>query len=109
IRGLLETALDRQTTENEASVRVWEFAASAAPSVGALGATLGLLSALTKLDDPAQLGKGIAAAMASVLYGFFFANFVFSPLAARKRRSLSQMIVPDEMVKSAILGIQEGL
>ena len=47
--------------------------------------------------------------MAAVLYGFFFANFVFSPLAARRRRLASEATLPDEMVKSAILGIQEGL
>ena len=47
--------------------------------------------------------------MSAVLYGFFFANFVFAPLAARRRKILQDSIVPDEMVKSAILGIQEGL
>jgi chemotaxis protein MotA len=109
IRDLFDTSLERQSHENDAVVRVWEIAAQAAPSVGALGATLGLLSALTKLDDPAQLGRGIASAMAAVLYGFFFSNFVFSPLAARKRRTISQALIPDEMVKTAILGIQEGL
>jgi chemotaxis protein MotA len=109
IRDLFDTSIERQAHENEAVVKVWEIAAQAAPSVGALGATLGLLSALTKLDDPAQLGRGIASAMAAVLYGFFFSNFVFSPLAARKRRTISQALIPDEMVKTAILAIQEGL
>jgi chemotaxis protein MotA len=109
IRDLFNTSIERQASENDAVVRVWEIAAQAAPSVGALGATLGLLTALAKLDDPSQLGRGIASAMAAVLYGFFFSNFVFSPLAARKRRNISQALVPDEMVKTAILGIQEGL
>lgn len=109
IRGLFDASIDRRSQEGEASVRIWDIAAAASPSIGALGATLGLLTALAKLDDPAQLGRGIAAAMSAVLYGFFFANFVFSPLAARRRKLLQDSVIPDEMVKSAILGIQEGL
>ena len=109
IRGLFDSSIARKSQQGEASVKIWDIAAAAAPSVGALGATLGLLTALAKLDDPAQLGRGISAAMAAVLYGFFFANFVFSPLAARRRKLLLDSVVPDEMVKSAILGIQEGL
>lgn len=109
IRGLFDSSLDRRTMQGESTVKIWDIAASTAPSIGALGATLGLLTALAKLDDPAQLGRGIAAAMSAVLYGFFFANFVFSPLAARRRKILQDSVVPDEMVKSAILGIQEGL
>lgn len=109
IRELFDSSIQRKATHSEGAVRIWDIAAGAAPSVGALGATLGLLTALAKLDDPALLGKGIAAAMASVLYGFFFANFVFSPLAARLRKQMQDAVLPDEMVKSAILGIQEGL
>jgi chemotaxis protein MotA len=109
IRGLFDTSIERKALEGEASVKIWDIAAAASPSIGALGATLGLLTALAKLDDPAQLGRGIAAAMSAVLYGFFFANFVFSPLAARKRKLMQDSVIPDEMVKTAILGIQEGL
>lgn len=109
IRDLFDASIYRKAAEAESSVRVWEIAAGAAPSIGALGATLGLLTALAKLDDPSQLGRGIASAMAAVLYGFFLSNFVFSPLAARRRRLAADSILPDEMVKSAILGIQEGL
>lgn len=109
IRGLFDASIDRRTMQGESSVKIWDIAAAAAPSIGALGATLGLLTALAKLDDPAQLGRGIAAAMSAVLYGFFFANFVFSPLAARRRKVMQDSVIPDEMVKSAILGIQEGL
>ena len=109
IRGLFDASIDRRAMQGEASVKIWDIAAAASPSIGALGATLGLLTALAKLDDPAQLGRGISAAMAAVLYGFFFANFVFSPLAARRRKLLQDSVIPDEMVKSAILGIQEGL
>lgn len=109
VRDLFDASIFRKSAEAESSVRIWEIAAGAAPSIGALGATLGLLTALAKLDDPAQLGRGIASAMAAVLYGFFFSNFVFSPLAARRRRLATDSILPDEMVKSAILGIQEGL
>jgi chemotaxis protein MotA len=109
IRDLFDAGISRKINEAESSVRIWDIAAGAAPSIGALGATLGLLTALAKLDDPSQLGRGIASAMAAVLYGFFFANFVFSPLAARRRREASESILPEEMVKSAVLGIQEGL
>lgn len=109
IRDLFDVSIQRKASEEDASVRIWEIAAQAAPSIGALGATLGLLSALTQLEDPSLLGKGIASSMAAVLYGFFFANFVFAPLAARRRNAASHATLPDEMVKSAIIGIQEGL
>lgn len=109
IRDLFAASIQRKASEEDASVRVWEIAAQAAPSIGALGATLGLLTALTKLEDPSLLGKGIASSMAAVLYGFFFANFVFAPLAARRRSQTHLGTLPDEMVMSAILGIQEGL
>jgi chemotaxis protein MotA len=109
IRGLFDSSIERKAVQGEASVKIWDVAAAASPSIGALGATLGLLTALAKLDDPSQLGRGISAAMSAVLYGFFFANFVFSPLAARRRKLLEDSVIPDQMVKSAILGIQEGL
>jgi chemotaxis protein MotA len=109
IRDLFDAAIERQAREREGIVRIWEIAAQSAPAVGALGATLGLLSALARLDDPSKLGQGIGSAMAAVFYGFFFSNFVFSPLAARMRRSAPEALAPEEMVKTAILGMQEGL
>jgi chemotaxis protein MotA len=85
VRALLEGELDRLDEERERSARVLESAGGYSPTIGILGAVLGLIHVMERLSEPSQLGGGIAVAFVSTVYGVGFANLVYLPLAGRLR------------------------
>lgn len=109
IRELLDAQISRQLNEDLAASRVWEQAGGYAPTLGVVGAILGLIQILAQLDDPSKLGAGIAVAFAATLYGLFFSNAILLPIASRMRRLAHERVLPQEMIKVGVLGIQEGL
>lgn len=66
-----------------AGAEFWEAAGGYAPTIGVLGAVLGLIHVMTRLDHPAELGPGIATAFTATIYGVGSANMIFLPLGAR--------------------------
>lgn len=67
-------------------VKVWESAGGYAPTVGILGAVLGLIQVMENLGDPSKLGAGIAVAFVATVYGVGLANLLFLRLPASSRR-----------------------
>lgn len=63
--------------------RVWEAAAGYSPTIGILGAVLGLVHVMQSLGEPSKLGEGIAVAFIATIYGVGFANLVFLPIAGK--------------------------
>ena len=63
-----------------ASARIWEAAGGYAPTVGILGAVLGLIHVMENLSDPAKLGTGIAVAFVATVYGVGIANLILLPI-----------------------------
>jgi chemotaxis protein MotA len=73
-----------------AAARVFESMGVYAPTLGIIGAVLGLMTVMQNLEDPRLLGQGIAAAFTATVYGIGFANLLFLPTAG-KLRSLIQL------------------
>lgn len=109
IRELMDSQIARQLNEDLAAAKVWEQAGGYAPTMGVVGAILGLIQILSKLDDPSKLGAGIAVAFIATLYGLFFSNVFLLPLANRMKRLAFRKSLPQELIKIGVLGIQEGL
>jgi len=91
------------------AARVLEIAGGYAPTMGILGAVLGLVRAMEALADPDALGQGIAVAFIATIYGVGLANLILLPLAARIRERSEQSAREDEMVFEGTLGLQAGL
>ena len=88
---------------------MFEAAGGYAPTVGILGAVLGLIHVMENLSDPSNLGSGIAVAFVATIYGVGSANLLFLPLGARLRARAARLARRREVLLEGIMGIQEGL
>lgn len=79
-----------------------------APSFGILGAVIGLIAVMAKLDDPAALGHGIAAAFVATFWGVFWANALFLPWGAQLKRMSAQEAQYKEIIIQGVLALQTG-
>ena len=108
LRDLLETQLSFQEEEITTMSKVWEGAGGFAPTVGILGAVLGLIHVMENLSDPSKLGAGIAVAFVATVYGVGAANLIFIPLGNKIKYKKRQEIILQEMMIEGILSIQAG-
>ena len=90
IREVLE--IDTQSWEQLRwqAARVWEAAAGYSPTVGIIGAVLGLMHVMQNLAEPGKLGSGIAVAFVATIYGVAFANLLFLPIANKLKAIIMQ-------------------
>ena len=109
LRSIMEIDIDSFTRRHRENARVFEAAGGYAPTLGVLGAVMGLITVLSHLGgDPGALGHGIATAFVATFYGVGVANVFFLPIAEKlKVRSKEERVVR-EMVLEGILAIQAG-
>lgn len=98
IREVLDIDLHNWETLRWQSARVWESAAGYSPTIGILGAVLGLVHVMQSLGEPAKLGAGIAVAFIATIYGVGFANLVFLPIAGKLKIIIQQQANMREML-----------
>ena len=103
----IENAALRGTAE--APSDVLETAAGYTPTLGILGAVLGLIHVMESLNEPAKLGAGIAVAFVATVYGVGAANLVLLPLASRLRARAAAAALNREVIIEGIVALQEGL
>ena len=82
IRSVMEVEMDAREHEDILAARVFENAGTYSPTMGIIGAVMGLMSVMQNLADPAKLGHGIAAAFVATIYGVGLANLLMLPMAA---------------------------
>jgi len=90
------------------AIKVWESAGGYAPTIGVLGAVMGLIRVMSHLNEPELLGSGIAIAFVSTLYGVGLSNLVFLPIANKLKYSLQHEILKREMIAEALYHITQG-
>lgn len=88
--------------------KVWSAAGGYAPTVGILGAVLGLIHVMENLSDPSKLGSGIAVAFVATIYGVGLANLVFLPISNKMRINLQKELMRREMLLNAWVSIANG-
>ncbi|HEY9746471.1 MAG TPA: flagellar motor protein [Oculatellaceae cyanobacterium] len=108
LRELLETELGFFEEEINHASKVWEGAGGFAPTIGIIGAVLGLIHVMQNLNDPEKLGSGIAVAFVATVYGVGAANLLFIPMGGKLKGKSRTTIMTREMMIEGILSIQAG-
>jgi chemotaxis protein MotA len=103
----IDIALAEHTAESDA--KVWEAAGGYAPTIGIIGAVMGLIQVMKHLEDIKEVGHGIAVAFVATVYGVASANILFLPAAAKLRMRMNEATLRKDMIQEGIVGIVEGL
>lgn len=109
LRKMMETDIELAEQAGEAEARVWESAGGYAPTIGIIGAVMGLIQVMKHLDDIKEVGHGIAVAFVATVYGVGSANIFFLPAANKLRARLHRVRVIKEMALEGVAAIVEGL
>ena len=109
LRKMMETdiVLAEETAEVEA--KVWESAGGYAPTIGIIGAVMGLIQVMKHLEDIKEVGHGIAVAFVATVYGVGSANILFLPMANKLRSRARAASRLKDMNLEGVVGIVEGL
>ena len=108
IRELLEVEINTFEDEWRQSAKIWESAGGYSPTIGILGAVMGLIHVMENLSDPSKLGAGIAVAFVATIYGVGLANLVFLPMANKLKAQVARHVTYREMLVDGIIGIANG-
>jgi chemotaxis protein MotA len=109
IRAALEFEIDSISERDGVPPRVFEAAGGYSPTIGIIGAVLGLIHVMENLSDPSKLGPGIATAFVATVYGVGLANLILLPIAGKMRERARAGARRREMLLDAVVAIQEGL
>ena len=109
LRKIMRVSLD-STTENEEQLpAVFESAGGFSPTIGILGAVLGLIQVMQHLDNIQEVGRGIAVAFVATIYGVGIANLFFLPFAGKMRIRIRDGHRRREMMLEGVISILEGM
>jgi chemotaxis protein MotA len=108
LREVMDVEITTHETTLRQAARVWDAAAGYAPTIGILGAVLGLIHVMENLGDPARLGAGIATAFVATIYGVGSANLIFLPIGRKLQIHVTQSISLREMFVDGLAGIANG-
>ncbi len=109
LRKMMELQLDYEGEKDERIPKVFDAAGGFAPTFGIVGAVLGLIQVMQRLQNINEVGKGIAVAFVATIYGIGSANLFFLPWAGKLRIRLREKQVVQEMTLEAVLAIVEGV
>jgi len=109
LRETMEIAIGQEEEHSEDHAKAFEAAGGYAPTVGIIGAVLGLIHVMSNLSDINAVGHGIAAAFVATIYGVAVANIVFLPLAGRIKLGVREKVTTREMILNGVLAIQAGM
>ena len=108
LREAMEVEIITFEEYHRQAARVWEAAGGYAPTIGILGAVLGLIHVMENLSDPARLGSGIAVAFVATIYGVGLANLVFLPVANKLKALIARQVLLREMLVDGLVSIAGG-
>jgi len=108
LREVLEVEIGAYENSMKLASKVWESAGGYSPTIGILGAVMGLIHVMENLSDPAKLGSGIAVAFVATIYGVGAANLVFLPVAKKLMANIGRLVTHREMLVDGLVGIANG-
>lgn len=108
LRDVLEVEIDSWAAQMKLGAKTWEAAGGYAPTIGILGAVMGLIHVMENLSDPSKLGSGIAVAFVATIYGVGFANLVFLPISKKLMAHVANAVSQREMLVDGLVGIANG-
>lgn len=108
IRGILEVEIESSESAALASAKLYETIGGYTPTVGIIGAVLGLIHVMQNLADPSSLGSGIATAFVATIYGVGLANMLFLPMGGKLKSIIGEQTRMQEMIVEGLISIAEG-
>jgi len=108
IREVMDVEIHRWEQLRWQSARVWEAAGGYSPTIGIIGAVLGLMHVMQNLTEPGKLGAGIAVAFVATIYGVAFANLLFLPVANKLKTIIMRQADIHEMIVDGLVAIANG-
>jgi chemotaxis protein MotA len=108
IRSSMEIELDTMEHFDTQAAKVFEAMGIYSPTLGIIGAVMGLMAVMQNLADPSKLGHGIAAAFVATIYGIAFANLVFLPMGNKLKSVIHGQSQVRTMVIEGIIAIAQG-
>ncbi|MFC7514181.1 flagellar motor protein [Herbaspirillum sp. GCM10030257] len=108
IRTILDIEISSYERRERQALKIWEAAGGYAPTIGILGAVLGLIHVMENLAEPSRLGNGIAVAFVATVYGVGLANLVFLPIANKLKMIVTNEVARREMLADVLLSIANG-
>jgi chemotaxis protein MotA len=108
MRQILEVDLDAMEHKDMQAAKVYEGMGGYAPTIGIIGAVMGLIHVMNNLADPSKLGAGIAVAFVATIYGVGMANLVFLPIANKLKHITHVRTQSREMMIEGLVSIAQG-
>jgi len=108
LRATLEVEIGAKEHHDLAAAKVFESAGIYAPTLGIIGAVMGLMAVMQNLADPSKLGAGIAAAFVATIYGIGFANLFLLPIANKLKAIIQARSRDQEMLVEGLVSIARG-
>lgn len=109
VRKIMQLEIDNKSEMEEKIPAVLESAGAFAPTIGIIGAVLGLIQVMQHLDNIDEVGKGIAVAFVATIYGVSLANLFCLPAAGKLKIRHKQHLMMQEMMLEGVISILEGL
>ena len=109
LRKIMRVSLESTAEIEERLPAVFESAGGFSPTIGILGAVLGLIQVMQHLDNIQEVGRGIAVAFVATIYGVGVANLFFLPFAGKMRIQLREDHLRREMMLEGVISILEGM
>lgn len=109
MRDILETEIDVKMRRRDRDAQVFESAGGFSPTIGIIGAVLGLIITMGRIDDTKMVGRGIAAAFVATIYGVGLANLFLLPAAAKLRSRASRDREQMELILLGSIALAEGM
>lgn len=108
IRSILEVEIDTDEKAALDAARIYEIMGGYTPTIGIIGAVLGLIHVMQNLADPSSLGAGIATAFVATIYGVGLANLLLLPIGGKLKGIIGQQSRMREMIVEGLISIAEG-
>lgn len=108
IRHVLEAEMDRTEYQYLRAANVFESMGGYSPTIGIIGAVLGLIQVMRNLGNPGELGLGISVAFVATIYGVGLANLVFLPIANKLKACISSQAHFNQMIVEALVAMASG-
>lgn len=108
IRSSLELDIELESEHKYKSAKIYESLGGYSPTIGIIGAVLGLIQAMANVDDPTALGQGIATAFVATIYGVGAANLLFIPIAKKLQSQIDDEVLLKEMILEGIIYASNG-
>lgn len=109
LRSIMELELNNHAEYEEQVPQVFESAGGFAPTIGIIGAVLGLIQVMQHLDKIDEVGRGIAVAFVATIYGVGSANLLYLPVSGKMKSRIRQEQIMREMTLEGVVSILEGM